>query len=61
MFKYGVTAFLIGLIIAIAGAVGWVLNLAKVFAGVDAEMTRQMVLRIIGVIAFPLGSFLGFM
>jgi hypothetical protein len=51
----------IGLVIL--GIVGWVMNLyavaMTVFATPDAELTLQLVVRMVGIICFPLGAVAG--
>lgn len=43
----------------IAGIIGWVLNLVKIFDADFAHVTGVLVLRIIGVFIAPIGSVLG--
>jgi hypothetical protein len=60
MFKLGLTAFAIWAAIII----GWVINLIKAIGGVIAlahmaDISGALVVRIIGIFAFPLGALFG--
>jgi len=51
---------LIFLMVWVLGTVGWIANIVKLI-GMDLEpLTMLLVLRVIGVIAAPLGAVLGF-
>lgn len=47
------------LILWVAGAVGWVLNIAKIVGTINDPITALLVLRAFGVFFFPLGCVLG--
>ncbi len=55
---------LIGALLMIGGLVlavsGWIANIIKLIAIIDGQVTGMMIFRIVGVIAAPLGSILGF-
>lgn len=55
--KYAVVIWLVFLVIGMAG---WVMNVAKLISMFhDPSVTPMLVMRIVGVVAAPLGSILG--
>jgi hypothetical protein len=40
-------------------AIGWVINVVKIVNHIDDALTMMMLLRAVGVIAFPLGGIVG--
>lgn len=44
-----------------AGAIGWVMNIIEIWNGFDAPVTAKMVVRIAGVVAWPIGAILGWL
>lgn len=53
-------AWIFFVLLALAGAVGWVWNIIKLIAIAGGDISAMFVLRIIGVFLAPLGSILGF-
>jgi flagellar biogenesis protein FliO len=47
------------LILALVAVAGWVLNIVKLVALLNGEITAMFVARLIGVFAFPLGAIIG--
>lgn len=41
-------------------AAGWVMNIVSIVAASGGDMTTLLILRIVGIFAFPLGGVLGF-
>ena len=52
--------YITGAILAIAGVIGWLINIAKLVGG-DMVITGEFILRIIGIFAFPLGGIMGYL
>lgn len=48
------------ILIAITGAIGYVMNIIKVFGLDFCELTGVMVIRIIGILMPPLGAVVGY-
>lgn len=60
MFKgIGVSLFLLYFALIIGGLVGWVLNIVHIIGAASGPLTTLLVLRIVGIFAFPLGAILG--
>jgi hypothetical protein len=58
----GVTAggiFLVWLIVVLFLAIGWIMNIVAVIQTDLSHVTTLLIVRIIGIIVVPLGSFLG--
>lgn len=53
------TAYILWFIFWIVCAVGWVLNIIAIANTYTLELTGLFILRIIGVLVFPLGAVLG--
>jgi len=49
--------FFIGVILA--GIVGWIMNIVKLVAQFDADLTAEIVLRIVGIPVAPIGAIMG--
>ena len=47
-------------VLAIAGVIGWLINIAKLVGG-DMVITGEFILRIIGIFVFPLGGIMGYL
>lgn len=47
------------LLLVLAAAVGWVLNIAKIVGTINDPLTAMLLLRVFGVPFFPLGCVLG--
>jgi hypothetical protein len=61
MFKgIGVSLFLLYFALIIGGFVGWALNLIALVNAISGPLTTLVVLRIVGIFAFPLGAILGY-
>ena len=52
---------LIYLMLLIAGAIGWIENIVKIFHADFSHITGILVLRVVGIFVAPLGSVLGFL
>lgn len=48
-------------IIMMAGAIGWIMNIVKIFAALDHPLTGLFLGRVIGVFIFPIGCIAGWM
>lgn len=57
----GVALALLYIVLAIAGIIGWVLNIAKLVGDFGGPLTAKLVLRIVGIFAAPLGAILGYL
>jgi hypothetical protein len=56
-----ITAYLVGILAGIvAGIAGWILNIVKLVELFGGPVTGKLVLRAVGIFAFPLGAVLGF-
>ena len=53
-------AVIVYLLVAIALFVGWVLNVVAIFSLLGGDITAELVIRIVGVFAFPLGGIVGY-
>lgn len=53
--------FFVYLLVCATGAVGWVMNLLKILGAMNDPMTTMLILRVVGLFAFPLGAILGFL
>lgn len=58
--KYTASALIVWLAIVIGLGIGWVMNILAVIHSDFAHITGLLVVRVIGVIVVPLGSFLGY-
>lgn len=58
--KFFLSAYLIYVVLAIAGLIGWVLNIVKLVAHIHDPLTALEVFRVVGVAVAPLGAVLGF-
>lgn len=58
--KLGATTLIIYFVVMVAGIIGWVLNLVKIFGSDFSDITGLLVLRIIGAFVAPLGAVLGY-
>lgn len=47
--------------IIIGGFIGYTLNILAIFHTVDMTLTGKLLLRLIGIIAFPIGAILGWL
>jgi hypothetical protein len=57
---WGIAAVVVGLIIVVVGACGWVANIVKLI-GMDMEpLTPLLIVRAIGIFIPPLGAVMGF-
>lgn len=56
---FGLVTMLFGLGIAVAGIIGWVLNILAIVATPLLPLTTMLILRVIGIFVVPLGSVLG--
>ncbi len=66
--RFGTTDIAIGMlglfpiIVFLLGAVGWVLNIAKIVWAIQAdELTAMFVARVVGAFVVPVGAVLGFL
>lgn len=57
--KLGVGLGLFYIVAILAGFVGWVINIIDIVNSVSGPLTTLLVLRIVGIFAFPLGAILG--
>lgn len=51
---------LLTLIVYVAGIIGWVWNIIKIFHAVNDPITGVFILRVVGIFAAPLGVILGY-
>ncbi len=58
--KFGMFGAGLMVLLAIASAFGWVVNIVKLIALLDGGVTAWMIARAIGVFAAPLGAILGY-
>lgn len=56
----GVGTGLTFLIVWLVLLIGWILNIASIFATLSEPITALFIARLFGIIAFPLGGILGY-
>lgn len=49
------------ILFAIALFVGWVLNIVAIVGLMGGDITAELVVRIVGVLAFPIGGIVGYL
>lgn len=57
---YTITELLFS-IVALLGAIGWIINIAKLVSAISEPITLMLILRVVGIIIFPLGMILGYL
>lgn len=56
----GILGVLVWLGLICAGIVGWVMNIIAIVHAVSGPLTTLLVVRLIGVLVFPLGAIMGY-
>lgn len=54
-----ITVALVSLLILVLGFIGWIINLVSIFTDAATASLVEMVIRIAGVFAFPIGALAG--
>ncbi len=60
MFRFISSLGLFGIVIWLAGTIGWVLNIVKMVSHLQDPITAMEILRMIGIVVAPMGAVLGF-
>ena len=51
---------LVGILLFLAAAGGWIANLVKIIGMINGDVTAMLIVRIVGVFAAPVGAVLGY-
>ena len=51
---------LVWVVVALAGIIGWVINIVKLVGMIGADISAELVIRAVGIFFAPLGAVMGF-